>query len=93
MQDVFEAIGAYNAKQISAEDLHEIESVAVPGAGACGGQFTANTMSMALEFLGISPAGLNGVPALNRDKAGRRRGGGPGRDAPRAREHPARRRS
>ncbi len=69
VQDVFEAIGAYNAKQISAEDLHEIESVAVPGAGACGGQFTANTMSMALEFLGISPAGLNGVPALNRGKA------------------------
>jgi dihydroxy-acid dehydratase len=69
VQDVFEAIGAYNAKQISAEDLHEIESVAVPGAGACGGQFTANTMSMALEFLGISPAGLNGVPAINRGKA------------------------
>ncbi len=69
IQDVFEAIGAYNAKQISAEDLHEMESVAVPGAGACGGQFTANTMSMALEFLGISPAGLNGVPALNRGKA------------------------
>ncbi len=69
VQDVFEAIGAYNAKQISAEDLHEMESVAVPGAGACGGQFTANTMSMALEFLGISPAGLNGVPALNRGKA------------------------
>jgi dihydroxy-acid dehydratase len=69
IQDVFEAIGAYNAKQISAEDLHEIESVAAPGAGACGGQFTANTMSMALEFLGISPAGLNGVPALNRGKA------------------------
>ena len=69
IQDVFEAIGAYNAKQISAEDLHEIESVAVPGAGACGGQFTANTMSTALEFLGISPAGLNGVPALNRGKA------------------------
>ncbi len=69
VQDVFEAIGAYNAKQISAEDLHEMENVAVPGAGACGGQFTANTMSMALEFLGISPAGLNGVPALNRGKA------------------------
>ena len=69
VQDVFEAIGAYNAKKISAEDLHEMESVAVPGAGACGGQFTANTMSMALEFLGISPAGLNGVPALNRGKA------------------------
>jgi dihydroxy-acid dehydratase len=68
VQEVFEAIGAYAAGKIEAEELHEIESVAVPGAGACGGQFTANTMSAALEFLGISPAGLNGIPALNRGK-------------------------
>ncbi len=68
IQDVFEAIGAYMAKKIDAEELHEIESAACPGAGACGGQFTANTMSTALEFLGISPFGLNGMPALNRDK-------------------------
>jgi dihydroxy-acid dehydratase len=70
IQDVFEAIGAYAAQKISAEDLHEIESVACPGAGACGGQFTANTMSMALEFLGMSPGGSNGIPAINRGKGG-----------------------
>ncbi len=50
---------------MSPEELHELEGVACPGAGACGGQFTANTMSTALEFLGISPAGLNGIPALD----------------------------
>src|SRR2546422_105599 len=66
--DVYEGIGAYAAGKISAEDLHELESVACPGAGACGGQFTANTMSTILEFLGISPAGANGVPALHGSK-------------------------
>jgi dihydroxy-acid dehydratase len=50
---------------MSASELHELEGVACPGAGACGGQFTANTMSTALEFLGISPGGLNGIPALD----------------------------
>jgi dihydroxy-acid dehydratase len=68
LQDVFEAVGAYAAEKIDAAELHEIESAACPGAGACGGQFTANTMSTALEFLGISPGGLNGIPALNRGK-------------------------
>ncbi len=68
IQDVFEAVGSYAAGTIDAKELHEVESAAIPGAGACGGQFTANTMSMALEFLGISPAGLNGIPALNRGK-------------------------
>jgi dihydroxy-acid dehydratase len=68
IQDVFEAVGAYAAGSIDATELHEVESAACPGAGACGGQFTANTMSMALDFLGISPAGLNGIPALNRGK-------------------------
>ncbi len=67
--DVYEGIGAYAAGKISAADLHELESVACPGAGACGGQFTANTMSTILEFLGISPAGANGVPALSPRKA------------------------
>jgi dihydroxy-acid dehydratase len=67
--DVYEAIGAYAAGHISAEDLHELESVACPGAGACGGQFTANTMSTILEFLGLSPAGANGIPALSKRKA------------------------
>jgi dihydroxy-acid dehydratase len=68
IQDVFEAIGAYAAERIDAEELHEVESAACPGAGACGGQYTANTMSTALEFLGLSPGGMNGIPALNRGK-------------------------
>ena len=67
--DVYEAIGAYAAGHISADDLHELESVACPGAGACGGQFTANTMSTILEFIGLSPAGANGIPALSKRKA------------------------
>src|SRR5437762_2202920 len=69
IQDVLEAVGADAAGTMSAEDVHELEGVACPGAGACGGQFTANTMSLALEFLGISPAGLNGIPALDPAKA------------------------
>jgi len=60
---VYEAIGAYNAGKMSADELYAIEEAACPGAGACGGQFTANTMSMCLEFMGLSPAGLNGIPA------------------------------
>src|SRR5436309_7881421 len=66
--DVYEAIGAYAAGKLGAGDLHELESVACPGAGACGGQFTANTMSTILEFLGLSPGGMNGIPALSRRK-------------------------
>jgi dihydroxy-acid dehydratase len=65
---IFEAIGAYRAGKMAAEDLYEIESVSCPGAGACGGQYTANTMSMTLEILGLSPAGLNGIPAEHPDK-------------------------
>jgi dihydroxy-acid dehydratase len=65
---IFEAIGAYRAGKMSAEDLYEIESVSCPGAGACGGQYTANTMSMVMEILGLSPAGLNGIPAEHPDK-------------------------
>jgi dihydroxy-acid dehydratase len=60
---IFEAIGAYRAGKITLEELYEAENGACPGAGACGGQFTANTMSTVLEFLGLSPAGLNGIPA------------------------------
>ena len=60
---VFEAVGAYRAGKMSLEELYEIESAACPGPGACGGQFTANTMSLVMEFLGLSPAGLNGIPA------------------------------
>jgi len=63
IQDVFEAVGAFNAGKLSAADLRAIEAHACPGAGACGGQFTANTMATAFEMLGISPLGANGVPA------------------------------
>ncbi len=66
--DVYEAIGAHAAGKITDAELHELESVACPGAGACGGQFTANTMSTVLEFLGLSPAGANGIPALSKRK-------------------------
>jgi dihydroxy-acid dehydratase len=69
IQDVFEAVGAHAVGKMSDEDLLELEGVACPGAGACGGQFTANTMSTALDFLGISPAGLNGIPALHPTKS------------------------
>ena len=65
IQDVFEAVGAHAVGKMTGADVHELEGAACPGAGACGGQFTANTMSTALDFLGISPAGLNGIPALD----------------------------
>ncbi len=65
LQDVFEAVGAFNSGKIGPEELKEIENRACPGAGACGGQFTANTMSTAFEMLGISPMNGNGVPALD----------------------------
>ncbi len=65
IQDVFEAIGAYNAGKISAAELKDVEDHACPGAGACGGQFTANTMSTAYEMLGMSPMGWNGIPAID----------------------------
>ncbi|MEO8437926.1 MAG: dihydroxy-acid dehydratase [Chloroflexota bacterium] len=67
---VFEAIGAYRAGKISLERLYEVENAACPGPGACGGQFTANTMSTVLEFMGLSPAGLNGIPAEDLAKDG-----------------------
>jgi dihydroxy-acid dehydratase len=63
LQTVFEAVGQYQAGTIDAKQLWELENEACPGAGACGGQFTANTMSTVLEFLGLSPAGLNAIPA------------------------------
>jgi dihydroxy-acid dehydratase len=68
VQDVFEAIGAHNAGRLDARELHEIERRACPGAGACGGQFTANTMATAFEMLGVSPMGYNGVPATDPQK-------------------------
>jgi dihydroxy-acid dehydratase len=63
IQQVFEAVGAFAAGKIDEDELHELEDAASPGAGACGGQFTANTMAMAFEVLGISPAGTAMVPA------------------------------
>jgi dihydroxy-acid dehydratase len=63
IMDVFEAVGAHAAGKITDEQLHALEGEASPGAGACGGQFTANTMAMAFEVLGISPAGAAMVPA------------------------------
>lgn len=65
IQDVFEAVGANAAGHISDLELLEIENKACPGAGACGGQYTANTMSTALEFLGLSPAGSSSIPATD----------------------------
>ena len=86
---VFEAIGAYRAGKITLDELYEIENAACPGAGACGGQYTANTMSMVMEFLGLCPAGLNGIPAEDpaKDAAARRSGeivDGPGPRGPAA---------
>ncbi len=69
IQEVFEAVGAHAAGTITDDELKEIEDVASPGAGACGGQFTANTMAMAFEVLGISPSGLSGIPATDERKA------------------------
>jgi dihydroxy-acid dehydratase len=73
---VFEAVGAYRAGTITLEELYEIESASCPGAGACGGQYTANTMSTVMELIGLSPAGLNGIPAEDpaKDQAARRCG-------------------
>lgn len=73
---VFEAVGAYRAGTITLDELYAIENVACPGPGACGGQYTANTMSTVLEFIGLSPAGLNGIPAEDPEKneAARRSG-------------------
>ena len=65
IQDVFEAIGAYNAGKISLEQFKDVEDHACPGAGACGGQFTANTMSTAYEMLGMSPMSWNDIPATD----------------------------
>jgi dihydroxy-acid dehydratase len=63
IQQVFEAVGEFASGKITEQELHELEEVASPGAGACAGQFTANTMAMAFEALGISPAGSSMVPA------------------------------
>jgi dihydroxy-acid dehydratase len=69
IQDVFEAVGAHAAGRIDDAELAAIEKTACPGAGACGGQFTANTMALATTFLGLAPMGLNDIPAPDPAKA------------------------
>jgi dihydroxy-acid dehydratase len=69
IQDVFEAVGAHAAGRIDDAELSAIEKTACPGAGACGGQFTANTMALATTFLGLAPMGLNDIPAPDPAKA------------------------
>lgn len=63
VQDVFEAVGAHSSGKMDDAGLKRVEDAACPGAGACGGQFTANTMAASLELIGLSPMGLNGIPA------------------------------
>src|SRR5271165_2344173 len=69
IQDVFEAVGSHAGHRISDADLLALENSACPGAGACGGQFTANTMAMICEFLGLSPMGSASVPAVDAKKS------------------------
>ena len=69
IQDIYEALGAYNAGKITESELKDVEDHACPGAGACGGQFTANTMATAYQMLGISAMGSNDIPALDPLKA------------------------
>jgi dihydroxy-acid dehydratase len=68
IQDVFEAVGKHGMGRMTDAELKDLEDHACPGPGACGGQFTANTMSIAFEFLGISPMSMNGVPAMDSHK-------------------------
>jgi dihydroxy-acid dehydratase len=68
IQDVFEAVGANAAGKITDQELHDLENVACPAAGACGGQYTANTMSTVMEMIGLSPMGFNSVPAMDTKK-------------------------
>ena len=76
IQDIFEAVGRHEIGELSEDDLHDLEGSVCPGAGACGGQFTANTMATAADVLGISPIGLSEIPATHPEKneAARRAG-------------------
>ena len=76
IRSVYEAIGANEAGKLSDEELRELENVACPGAGACGGQYTANTMAMVMEFIGLSPMGSASPPAVDerKDEVGRKAG-------------------
>ncbi len=68
-QDVYEAIGAFQAGRMDEQEFRDIENAACPGVGTCGGQFTANTMATVMEAIGISPAGVNSLPALDPGKS------------------------
>src|SRR3982751_3150629 len=68
VQDVFEAVGAFSAGKIDAKEFKSVENAACPTAGACGGQFTANTMATIMEAIGMSPVGLNGISATDQAK-------------------------
>jgi len=76
IQDVFEAVGAHAAGKMSLRALHELEDVACPGPGACGGQYTANTMALATELLGLAPVGYASIPADDPRKAAATRAAG-----------------
>ena len=75
--DLFEAVGAVTAGRMSEADLRELETSACPGPGACGGQYTANTMSMVMEVIGLSPVGYNSIPAVDPAKETATRSLGP----------------
>jgi len=75
--DLFEAVGAVTAGRMSEADLRELETSACPGPGACGGQYTANTMSMVMEVIGLSPVGYNSIPAVDPAKEAATRSLGP----------------
>src|SRR5258706_4317669 len=77
IQDVFEAVGAHAAGKLSLQSLKQLEDVACPGSGACGGQYTANTMALAMEVLGLSPPGYGTIPAEDPRKDDATRAAGP----------------
>lgn len=72
--DLFEAIGAVSAGLMTEGELHQLEAAACPGPGACGGQYTANTMSMVMEVIGLSPVGYNSIPAVDPEREAATRG-------------------
>src|SRR3954467_6782898 len=76
IQDVFEAVGAHAAGKMPLRALHELEDVACPGPGACGGQYTANTMALACEALGLGPVGYASIPAVDSRKGDASRAAG-----------------
>ena len=88
VQDVFEAVGAHSAGKMSDEELHELECVACPSAGSCGGQFTANTMACVSEAIGLALPGSAGAPAPYESRDAYAEASGAGGDEPAERKHP-----